>query len=287
MPQTSRPSLLCTSGGLLDVTDLTPGAPLDTSEAPLDTSGAPLDATGELAVAPLDTSGAPLDSTGAPLNPSDLSRSSLGPWDHPESAFNNSDLRAPRDTTEERTAAPQEWGEHVEVTKDNMDFTAAHEESVNPEGAPHGESMLTSAPPITSQLSSAPLDDTRLTSAPLDITGALLDTSGVLLDTTGALLDTSGAPLDTTTVSSAPLDSTGDTVKEVRLLSNPLLPIGSLFRYPGPYRDLFANFGPYWVFISLKRSLILQGTQGFIHCSFKAAPLATLNKQILSSLAKC
>ena len=41
------------------------------------------------------------------------------------------------------------------------------------------------------------------------------------------------------------------------LASLPLLPIGSLFRDPGPYRDLFANLGPYWVFISLKRSLFL------------------------------
>ena len=39
---------------------------------------------------------------------------------------------------------------------------------------------------------------------------------------------------------------------------NPLLPIGSLFRDPGPYRDLFANLGPYWVFISSKRSLFLK-----------------------------
>ena len=31
--------------------------------------------------------------------------------------------------------------------------------------------------------------------------------------------------------------------------------------------------------------LIPKGTQGFIHCLFKAASLATLNKQILSSLA--
>ena len=37
-----------------------------------------------------------------------------------------------------------------------------------------------------------------------------------------------------------------------------LLPIGSLFRDPGPYRDLFANLGPYWVFISSKRSLFIK-----------------------------
>ena len=30
---------------------------------------------------------------------------------------------------------------------------------------------------------------------------------------------------------------------------------------------------------------IVKGTQGFIHCSFKVASLATLNKQMLSSLA--
>ena len=36
--------------------------------------------------------------------------------------------------------------------------------------------------------------------------------------------------------------------------SDALLPIGSLFKDPGPFRDLFAKLGPYWVFISLKRS---------------------------------
>ena len=36
-----------------------------------------------------------------------------------------------------------------------------------------------------------------------------------------------------------------------------LLPIGSLIRDPGPYRDLFDDLGPYKVFISMKRSLFL------------------------------
>ena len=36
-----------------------------------------------------------------------------------------------------------------------------------------------------------------------------------------------------------------------------LLPIGSLFRDPGPYKNLFANLGSYWVFISLKKTLLL------------------------------
>ena len=43
--------------------------------------------------------------------------------------------------------------------------------------------------------------------------------------------------------------------------SDPLLSIGSQFRDLGPYRDLLANLDPYWVFISLKRSL-------FLHLSF-------------------
>ena len=32
-------------------------------------------------------------------------------------------------------------------------------------------------------------------------------------------------------------------------------------------------------------NIFLKGTQGFIHCSFKVASLAMLNKQMLSSLA--
>ena len=32
-------------------------------------------------------------------------------------------------------------------------------------------------------------------------------------------------------------------------------------------------------------SNLAKGTQGFIHCLFKAVPLATLNKQILSYFA--
>ena len=41
--------------------------------------------------------------------------------------------------------------------------------------------------------------------------------------------------------------------KFVTFFTEGLLTIGSLFRDLGPYRDLFANLGPYWVFISLKR----------------------------------
>ena len=48
-----------------------------------------------------------------------------------------------------------------------------------------------------------------------------------------------------------------DQTRKSRQNRETLLPIGSLFRDTGPYRDLFANFGPYWVFISSKRSLFL------------------------------
>ena len=48
-----------------------------------------------------------------------------------------------------------------------------------------------------------------------------------------------------------------DQTRKRRQNRETLLPIGSLFRDMVPYRDLYANFGPYWVFISSKRSLFL------------------------------
>jgi hypothetical protein len=39
-------------------------------------------------------------------------------------------------------------------------------------------------------------------------------------------------------------------------------------------------------FVTLQVLSALKGTQGFIHCSFKVASLTTLNKQMLSSLAR-
>ena len=60
------------------------------------------------------------------------------------------------------------------------------------------------------------------------------------------------APPCTTRAACPPGESSVRTWKQI-----PLLPIGSLFRDPGPNTDLFANIGPYWVFISFKKSLFL------------------------------